>query len=149
MFQSLESCGSGFVKKGPSFGRNKNFLSIRTMRWFTMRNVWRSTNCSKNGMSVLRHLPYSPDLAPNDFWAFPKMKMAMKGQHFGTVEAMKQKSADVLNRISKMFRDLETTNGTVYFCKRGVFWRGPCKTTQKINIFCCMGLGYELFGQTV
>jgi hypothetical protein len=26
------------------------------------------------------HPPYSPELAPCDFWLFPKLKNAMKGQ---------------------------------------------------------------------
>jgi len=28
------------------------------------------------------HQPYSPDLAPCDFWLFPKLKNALKGQRF-------------------------------------------------------------------
>jgi len=28
------------------------------------------------------HPPYSPDLAPCDFWLFPKLKNALKGQRF-------------------------------------------------------------------
>jgi hypothetical protein len=27
----------------------------------------------------MEHLPYSPDLAPNDFWLFPKIKVCLKG----------------------------------------------------------------------
>jgi transposase len=29
--------------------------------------------------------PYSPDLAPCDFYLFPKLKLKLKGHHFGTV----------------------------------------------------------------
>jgi hypothetical protein len=28
----------------------------------------------------MEHPPYSPDLAPNDIWLFPKIKYALKGQ---------------------------------------------------------------------
>jgi hypothetical protein len=28
------------------------------------------------------HLPYLPDLTPCDFWLFPKLKNALKGQRF-------------------------------------------------------------------
>jgi hypothetical protein len=28
------------------------------------------------------HPPYSPDLAPCDFWVFKKLKIALKGQRF-------------------------------------------------------------------
>jgi len=31
--------------------------------------------------TVVAHPPYSPDLAPSDFWLFPKLKETLKGQH--------------------------------------------------------------------
>jgi transposase len=33
-------------------------------------------------INVLEHPPYSPDLAPNDFFLFPKIKKILKGRHF-------------------------------------------------------------------
>jgi len=32
--------------------------------------------------TVVPHPPYSPDLAPSDFWLFPKWKEMLKCQHF-------------------------------------------------------------------
>ena len=32
--------------------------------------------------TVVPHPPYSPDLAPSDFWLFPNLKQTLKGQHF-------------------------------------------------------------------
>jgi len=32
--------------------------------------------------TVVPHSPYSPDLAPSDFWLFPKLKETLKGQKF-------------------------------------------------------------------
>jgi hypothetical protein len=37
-------------------------------------------------MVVLPHPPYSPDLAPCDFFLFPKMKLKLKGRRFNTSE---------------------------------------------------------------
>jgi len=34
--------------------------------------------------TVVPHPPYSPDLAPSDFWLFPKLKEMLKGQHFSS-----------------------------------------------------------------
>jgi hypothetical protein len=34
---------------------------------------------------VLEHPPYSPDLAPNDFLLFPKIKEILKGRHFDDI----------------------------------------------------------------
>jgi hypothetical protein len=33
-------------------------------------------------LNPLEHPPYSPDLAPCDFWAFPTMKMELLGKKF-------------------------------------------------------------------
>ena len=35
-------------------------------------------------IDLMSHLPYSPDLAPNDFILFPYVKNEMRGQHFST-----------------------------------------------------------------
>ena len=40
---------------------------------------------AKKNIPVLPHPPYSPDLAPCDFYLFPKLKLKLKG-HFGTME---------------------------------------------------------------
>ncbi|XP_029341252.1 uncharacterized protein LOC115033209 [Acyrthosiphon pisum] len=48
-------------------------------------------------ISVLQHPPYSPDLAPCDFFLFPKIKSLLKGTHFQTVDDVKMKTADLLN----------------------------------------------------
>jgi hypothetical protein len=34
--------------------------------------------------------PYSPDLALNDMWQFPKIKSALKGQRFQYVEEIQE-----------------------------------------------------------
>jgi len=34
----------------------------------------------------LDHPPYSPDLAPSDFFLFPKLKVALRGQRFSSNE---------------------------------------------------------------
>ena len=45
---------------------------------------------SKKHIPVLPHPPYSPDLAPCDFYLFPKLKSKVKGHHFGTMENIKK-----------------------------------------------------------
>jgi len=41
---------------------------------------------AQNKITTLPHPQYSPDLAPWDFFLFPKLKTHLKGHHFGTVE---------------------------------------------------------------
>ena len=36
----------------------------------------------KNNAELVRHPPYSPDLAPCDFWLFPKLKTTLKRTRF-------------------------------------------------------------------
>jgi histone-lysine N-methyltransferase SETMAR len=40
---------------------------------------------AKHSISVVPHLPYSPDLAPCDFFLFPKLKSTLKGKRFQDV----------------------------------------------------------------
>jgi len=36
-------------------------------------------------ITVLEHPAYSPDLAPSDFFLFPKIKEILKGRHFDDI----------------------------------------------------------------
>lgn len=54
---------------------------------------------AQHKMSTLPHPPYSPDLAPADFFLFPKMKLKLKGRHFDTVEDIQRESRKILNSI--------------------------------------------------
>ena len=54
----------------------------------------------KNNMTVIPHPPYSPNLAPCDFFLFPHMKGQMKGKCFADVTEVKKKTVEVLNNIS-------------------------------------------------
>lgn len=56
---------------------------------------------AKYGIAVLEHPPYSPDLAPCDFFLFPKVKSALKGTRFESVEEVKAKAAEVLNQLAE------------------------------------------------
>ena len=51
---------------------------------------------------MMPQLPYSPDLAPCDFFLFPKLKKTMKGRRFGNIEEIKTESLKELNAIPKI-----------------------------------------------
>jgi histone-lysine N-methyltransferase SETMAR len=38
------------------------------------------------GFSLMDHPPYSPDLAPADFWLLPDLRSVLKGKRFSDVE---------------------------------------------------------------
>ncbi|CAH1987895.1 unnamed protein product [Acanthoscelides obtectus] len=43
-------------------------------------------NLTKENVELLEHPPYSPDLSPNDFFTFPKIKNRLRGQRFQSPE---------------------------------------------------------------
>ena len=47
-------------------------------------------------MTTVPHPAYSPNLAPCDFYLFPKMKLRMKGRRFLSIEEFQQ----VLNTLT-------------------------------------------------
>ncbi|UYV72106.1 hypothetical protein LAZ67_9001833 [Cordylochernes scorpioides] len=55
----------------------------------------------KNGTQILPQPPYSPDIAPNDFFLFPKLKAVLKGRHFDTRDDIIEKSPLALKSIPK------------------------------------------------
>jgi hypothetical protein len=45
---------------------------------------------------------YSLDLAPNDFWLFPTLKVDLKGMHFATMGDIKSNVTAKLRKIPKV-----------------------------------------------
>ena len=52
-----------------------------------------------NNIITLPHLPYSPDLAPCDFFLFQKMKLQLKGCRFDRVEEIQWESQNVVGML--------------------------------------------------
>ena len=49
------------------------------------------------GIKTVRHPPYRPDLAPYDFWLFPKLR----GCHYETIEEMKEAVTKVIDTLTQ------------------------------------------------
>jgi len=61
-------------------------------------------NCNflgKNETTVVLQPPYSPDLAPADFFLFPKLKSTLKGRRFDTIDEIQKNSTNELFAIPK------------------------------------------------
>ena len=50
------------------------------------------------GIKTVRHPPHSPDLAPCDFWLFPKLRGCRR---YETIEEMKEAVAKVIDTLTK------------------------------------------------
>jgi transposase len=59
---------------------------------------------AKNEMTVVPQPPYSPDLAPADFFLFPKLKSTLKGRHFDTINEIQKNSTDEFAIPKKLSR---------------------------------------------
>ena len=56
---------------------------------------------AKKNIPILPHPPYSPDLAPCDFYLFSKLKSKLKGHHFWTMENIQKIVTDELNTLTE------------------------------------------------
>jgi hypothetical protein len=82
----------------PNIGKKRNGC-------FAMTNATSHTSVltqefmAKNKMSVTPHSSYSPDLAPCDFFLFPKIKLKLKGRLFDSTEEIQAESQRVFDTL--------------------------------------------------
>ena len=56
---------------------------------------------AKYQTSAVPHPPYSPDLAPADFFLFPKLKTTLKGRRFQTIEEIQENAIRELRAVTE------------------------------------------------
>ena len=64
---------------------------------------------TKNNVTILEQLPYSPDLAPADFYLLPRLKSTLNGRRFcdatdiikNATEELKRLAEDVFQKCSR------------------------------------------------
>jgi hypothetical protein len=66
---------------------------------------------AKHGIPVVRQAPYSPDMAPCDFWLFPKLKRPLKGSCFDSHEDIMRNATKELRSLPEMLLAVEGTLG--------------------------------------
>ena len=55
----------------------------------------------KMGIKTVPHSPYSTDLAPCDFWLFPKLKENLRDCHYETTEEIKEAVTKVIDTLKQ------------------------------------------------
>jgi hypothetical protein len=94
---------------GVSWGSCQRILSEdlqmkRVATKFVPRASAQSLECqkflTKNGITQLLHSPYSPDLAPYDFFLFPRINKVLKQKRFADVEEVKEKTTGAIKGIT-------------------------------------------------
>ncbi|XP_076247372.1 protein GVQW3-like [Calliopsis andreniformis] len=78
------------------------FINDLGMRRVAAKFVPKLLNCDQkqHRMNIAKP-PYSPDLAPCDFFLFPKLKRPMKGRRYATLDEIKTASKEELKKIKK------------------------------------------------
>ena len=106
----------------------------------TLSPSTRNAFLAHNSIITLPYPPYSPDLAPCDFFLFPKMKLQIKGHLFDRVEEIQGGFAErswyasrtgLLARVPAVATALES----MCRCTRGLLWRGCYPNLNQVNTF--------------
>ena len=56
---------------------------------------------TKMGIKTVPQPPYGPELAPYDFWLFPKLKEKLRGCRYETIEEMKEAVTKVIDTLTQ------------------------------------------------
>ena len=81
--------------------------------------------------TALKNPPYSPDLAPCDFWAFPTLKIELRGKRFSSDDEVRNATAAVLKWMSQnnLFHVFESF---IKRCKKSIQCEGHYFKKEKI-----------------
>ena len=108
----------------------KNRPDLLKKQWFLFQdNTWPHVAAvalvalTEIGGTALKHPPYSPDLAPCDFWAFPTLKRQLRGKRFSSHDEVRKATAAVLKGMlqNNLFHVFETF---IKHCKKCIQCEG-------------------------
>ncbi|UYV67803.1 hypothetical protein LAZ67_5002107 [Cordylochernes scorpioides] len=98
--QVMRNLRKAILQKHPDLWKNKNWLLHHdNAPAHTLLLV--HDFLAKNNTLMMPQPPYSPDLAPCDFFLFPKLKRPMKGRRYATLDEIKTESKEELKKILK------------------------------------------------
>jgi hypothetical protein len=79
---------------------------FRTNSWFLLYDsapalwpVFVKDAMAKKDMTTLKHLPYSPNLVPDNFYLSPRLTLALKGWRFCDATDIIKNAAEMLKRL--------------------------------------------------
>ncbi|XP_076165947.1 dihydropteridine reductase isoform X1 [Ptiloglossa arizonensis] len=98
--QVMRNLREAIRQKRPDLWKNKNWL-LHHDNASAHTSLLVRDFLAKNNTLMMPQPPYSPDLAPCDFFLFPKLKRPMKGRRYATLDEIKTASKEELKRIQK------------------------------------------------
>ena len=141
--------------------RRVRTVKFQSSEWFLFHDNAPSHNAAivkkflaNRKVAVLHHPPYSPDLAPANYFLFPKFKFPLKWRHFQTVWEIQFAVTRELNNISKTafpggHEEVEGTCKQMYWSKRNVFRRIKINYVHVRRYLCFITLVLKLLGLTL
>ena len=85
---------------------------------------------AKNSSNIIEQPPYSPDMAPADFFLFPKLKLKLRSTRFQSVEDIKKN----LRREVKPIRNMRLKNDWIIGRHKCIILGGTYIEGDKINL---------------
>ncbi|UYV63933.1 hypothetical protein LAZ67_2006053 [Cordylochernes scorpioides] len=98
--QVMRNLREAIRQKRPDLWKNKNWLLHHDNAPAHTSLLVRDFLAKNNTLMMLQP-PYSPDLAPCNFFLFPKLKRPMKGRRYATLDEIKTASKEELKKILK------------------------------------------------
>ncbi|UYV60276.1 hypothetical protein LAZ67_1000678 [Cordylochernes scorpioides] len=98
--QVMRNLREAIRQKRPDLWKNKNWLLHHDNAPAHTSLLVRDF-LAKNNTLMMPQPPYSPELAPCDFFLFPKLKRPMKGRRYATLDEIKTASKEELKKIFK------------------------------------------------
>jgi hypothetical protein len=66
---------------------------------------------AQKSITEIEHPPHCPDLDPDDFWLFPKIKSALKERRFQDIEDTQKNESYSTKGVPKIFPPVSTSLG--------------------------------------
>ncbi|UYV84904.1 hypothetical protein LAZ67_X003942 [Cordylochernes scorpioides] len=98
--QGMRNLREAIRQKRPNLWKNKNWLLHHDNAPAHTSLLVRDFLAKSNTL-MMPQPPYSPDMAPCDFFLFPKLKRPMKGRRYATLDEIKTASKEELKKILK------------------------------------------------
>ncbi|UYV74676.1 hypothetical protein LAZ67_12000499 [Cordylochernes scorpioides] len=98
--QVMRNLREAIRQKLPDLWKNKNWLLHHDNAPAHTSLLVRDF-LAKNNTLMMPQPPYSPDLAPCEFFLFPKLKRPMKGRRYATLDEIKTASKEELKKTKK------------------------------------------------
>ncbi|UYV82755.1 hypothetical protein LAZ67_22000747 [Cordylochernes scorpioides] len=98
--QVMRNLREAIRQKRPDLRKNKNWL-LHHDNPPAHTSLLVRDYLAKNNTLMMPQPPYSPDLAPCDFFLFSKLKRPMKGRRYATLDEIKTASKEELKRFLK------------------------------------------------